>query len=113
MEAYIDNMVVKIKQTSEHLNDLGNVFLVLREHKLSFNASKCYFRLYEVNPKEVQKLTEITVALNRFISWLAECCRPFFQLLHKWKNFEWTKEYIDAFEELKWYLSHPRVLSRP
>ena len=41
MEAYIDNMVVKIKQTSEHLNDLGNVFLVLREHKLRFNASKC------------------------------------------------------------------------
>ena len=43
MEAYIDNMVVKIKQTSEHLNDLGNVFLVLREHKLRFNASKCFF----------------------------------------------------------------------
>ena len=86
MEAYIDDMVVKSKQTSEHLNDLGNVF---REHKLSFNASKCYFRLYEVNPnqikainnlnppqnpKEVQKLTKMTVALNRFISWLAECC---------------------------------------
>ena len=125
MEAYIDDMVVKSKQTSEHLNDLGNVF---REHKLSFNASKCYFRLYEVNPnqikainnlhppqnpKEVQKLTKMTVALNRFISWLAECCRPFFQLLHKWKNFEWTKECIDAFEELNWYLSYPHVLSRP
>ena len=41
MEAYIDDMVVKSKQTSEHLNDLGNVFSVLREHKLRFNASKC------------------------------------------------------------------------
>ena len=54
----------------------------------------------------------MTVALNRFISWLAECCRPFFQRLHKWKNFEWTKECIDAFKELNWYLSYPHVFSR-
>ena len=51
-------------------------------------------------------------ALNRFISQSADRCRPFFQLLHKWKNFEWTKECIIAFEELKQYLSHPLVLSR-
>ena len=43
VEAYIDNMVVKSKQTSEHLNDLGNVFSMLKEHKLHFNASKCSF----------------------------------------------------------------------
>ena len=43
MEAYIDDMVVKSKQTSKHLNDLGNVFSVLKEHKLHFNASKCSF----------------------------------------------------------------------
>ena len=30
------------------------------------------------NPKEVQKLTGMTVALNRFISQSAEWCRPFF-----------------------------------
>ena len=54
----------------------------------------------------------MTAALNKFISRSAERCRPFFQLLHKWKNFEWTKECIDAFEELKWYLSHPHALSR-
>ena len=65
------------------------------------------------NPKEIQKLTRITAAMNRFISRSAERCQPFFQLLHKWKNFEWTKECIDAFKELKWYLSTPHVLSRP
>ena len=36
-----------------------------------------------------------------------------FQLLHKWKNFEWTEECVAAFEELKRYLSHPHVLLRP
>ena len=43
VEAYIDDMVVKSKQTLEHQNDLGNVFSVLREHKLRLNASKCSF----------------------------------------------------------------------
>ena len=45
MEAYIDDMVVKIKQVVEHLGDLGEVFLVLREHKMHLNASKCSFRV--------------------------------------------------------------------
>lgn len=36
-------MVVKSKQTSEHLKDLGDVFSVLRKHRLRLNASKCSF----------------------------------------------------------------------
>ena len=43
MEAYIDDMVVKSKQVVEHLADLGEVFSVLREHRLCLNASKCSF----------------------------------------------------------------------
>ena len=45
MEAYIDDMVIKNKQVEEHLVDLGEVFSVLREHKLHLNASKCSFRV--------------------------------------------------------------------
>ena len=89
-------MVVKSKAESEHVNDLGNVFDILRKHKLRLNASKCSFgvesgkflgymvthRGIEVstnqikainnlqpprNPKEVQKLTGMIAALNRFI----------------------------------------------
>ena len=101
VEAHIDDMVVKSKQTSRHLNDLGSVFSVLRKHKLRLNASKCSFgvglgkflvymityRGIEVNPdqikvindmhspqnpKEVQKLTGMTVVLDRFIAWLPD-----------------------------------------
>ena len=137
MEAYIDDMVVKSKQVIKHFADLGEVFSVLREHKLHLNASKCSFRVssrkfigymithrgIEVNPnqikainslhpprnpKEVQKLTGMAVALNRFISQLMDRCHPFFQLLHKWKDFQWTKECVLAFEELKQYLSRPQ-----
>mgnify|MGYP003746207631 CR=1 FL=1 len=43
MEAYIDDMVIKSKQVEEHLADLGEVFSILREHRLRLNASKCSF----------------------------------------------------------------------
>ena len=117
IEIYIDDMVVKSKVVSEHLRDLGNIFEVLRKYKLRLNASKCSFgmgsgkflgymvthRGIEVNldqikainnlqsprnPKEVQKLTGMTTALNRFISRSADRCRPFFLLINKLKGFK-------------------------
>ena len=133
---------MKSKLVSEHLADLTNVFEILRWHKLRLNASKCSFgvgsgkflgymvthRGIEVNPdqiksinslqpprnpKEVQKLTGMMAALNRFISRSAERCRPFFLLLHKWKEFQWSEECVRAFQELKRYLSHPPIMSSP
>ena len=112
IEASIDDMVVKSKVVSEHVGDLRDIFEILRKHKLRLNASKCSFgvrsgkflgymvthRRIEVNPdqmkainslqpprnpKEVQKLTEMTATLNRFISRLADRCRAFFFLMNK------------------------------
>ena len=86
-------MVVKSKVVTEHLGDLGDIFDILRRHKLRLNASKCSFSVgsskflgymithkgIEVNPdqikdindlkpsrnaKEVQKLTGMIAALN-------------------------------------------------
>ena len=65
------------------------------------------------NPKEVQKLTGMTAALNRFISRLAERCYPLFLLLHKWKGFEWTEKCVVAFQQLKEYLSRLPIMSSP
>ena len=126
VEVYIDDMVVKSKLVFEHAGDLTSIFEILREHKLHLNASKCSFgvgsgkflgymvthRGIEVNPdqikainnlqpprnpKEVQKLTRMMAALNRFISRSVDRCRPFFLLLHKWKEFEWSDECVVAF----------------
>ena len=117
IEIYIDDMVVKSKMVSEHLEELRATFEILRKYKLRLNASKCSFGVgsgkflgYMVthggievnpdqikainnlrspqNPKEVQKLTGMAVALNRFISRSANRCRPFFLLINKWKGFE-------------------------
>ena len=43
IEVYIDDMVVKNKMVSKHVGDLGNIFEILRKHKLRLNASKCSF----------------------------------------------------------------------
>ena len=120
VEVYIDDMVVKSKQEPRHTEDLRGVFEVLRQHKLCLNAKKCTFsvkaskflgylistRGIEVNPdqikavnrlklpsnpKEVQVLTGMLAALNRFIFKFVNHCRPFYQLLKKWEGFQWDE----------------------
>ena len=53
------------------------------------------------------------VALKHFVSKSANRCRPFYQLLKKWKGFQWTKECDKAFWDLKKYLVSPPILSNP
>ena len=59
--------------------------------------------------KEVQKLTRMIAALNRFISKETDKCLPFFKTLKQ--AFTWMEECEKAFQELKHYLSNPPLLS--
>ena len=43
IEVYIDDMVVKSKVASDHVEDLTNIFEILKKHKLRLNAFKCSF----------------------------------------------------------------------
>ena len=58
-------------------------------------------------------LTGILAALNRFISKFANRCRPIYQLLKKWKGFQWNEECERAFQELKEYLVRAPMLIAP
>ncbi|XP_030963863.1 uncharacterized protein LOC115985026 [Quercus lobata] len=51
--------------------------------------------------------------LNRFISKFADRCRPFYQLLKKWKGFRWDERCDEAFQELKEYLAKAPRLTAP
>ena len=51
--------------------------------------------------------------LNRFISKSVDRCRPFYLLINKWKEFEWSEDCIVAFQQLKEYLSWPPIMSSP
>ena len=50
-------------------------------------------------------------ALSRFISKFANRCRPFYQLLKKWKGFQWSEECDIAFQELKEYFMRAPMLT--
>ena len=65
------------------------------------------------NSKEVQILTGMLAAPNRFISKFADRCRPFYQLLKKWKGFQWNEECDTAFRDLKDYLMQAPMLTAP
>ena len=43
IKVYIGDMVVKSKVDSDYINDLGNIFEILRRHKLCLNSAKCSF----------------------------------------------------------------------
>ena len=40
---YIDNVVVKSKVESGHIDDLENIFEILRKHKLRLNVGNCSY----------------------------------------------------------------------
>ncbi|KAL5577794.1 hypothetical protein UlMin_019493 [Ulmus minor] len=142
MEVYVDDMLVKSLKTEEHIQNLRETFEILRRYKMKLNPSKCAFgvssgkflgfmvnhRGIEANPakiqalldmepprkiKEVQRLTGRIAALNRFISRATDRCKPFFQALRKGKDFVWTADCEQSFQELKSYLGKPPLLSKP
>ncbi|XP_062100745.1 uncharacterized protein LOC133806667 [Humulus lupulus] len=142
MEVYIDDMVIKSKQSSSHINDLTECFDILDTHKMKLNPSKCVFgvssgqflgyvvsqRGIEANPtqiaslsevkeprtiRDIQALTDKVVALSRFISRMSDRCQPFLQCIKKSTNTTWGPEQKKALEELKTYLSSPPILSSP
>ena len=78
IEVYIDDMVVKSKVVSKHVGNLGNIFEILRKHKLRLNASKCSFgvgsgkflgymvthRGIEINPDQIKAIKSLQLPRN-------------------------------------------------
>jgi hypothetical protein len=120
-EAYMDDVVVKTRNSDTLIADLEETFASLRDFQWKLNPNKCVFdvpygkllsfiishRGIEANAekisaitnmkaptgiKDVQKLTGCMAALNRFISRLGEWGLPFFKLLKHQEKFVWTPE---------------------
>ena len=45
MEAYVDDMLIKIVQRTNHLQHLNKAFDLLRQYEVKFNPEKCTFRV--------------------------------------------------------------------
>jgi hypothetical protein len=110
VKAYVDDVVIKTRNSNTLIADLKETFSSLREYRWKLNPNKCIFgvpsgkllgliighrgiegNLEKISTitsmkaptciKDVQKLTGCMAALNRFISKLGERGLPFFKLL--------------------------------
>jgi hypothetical protein len=142
VEAYVDDVVIKTKNSENFIGDLQEVFNSLRRYQWKLNLEKCVCRVparkllgfivshqeIEANPekieaimrmelprsqKKVQSLTGCMAALSRFISKLGEKRMPFYKLLKKVDKFQWTTEAQEALDALKKFLTTPPVLKPP
>ncbi|URD93608.1 Retrotransposon protein [Musa troglodytarum] len=141
MEVYVDDMIVKSRTGTAHLDDLRETFSTLRRYGMRLNPAKCVFgvtsgkflgfiihkRGIDANPekiralidmrsprtiKELQCLNGRIAALSRFLSRSGDKCLPFFRVLKDPKNFQWTTKCEEAFTHLKQHLSElPRLIS--
>jgi hypothetical protein len=123
---YVDDIVVKTRESSSLLENLAQVFDKLRATSTKLNLEKYVFgvsvgkllgflishRGIEANPdkvrvmeamrpparlKDVQRLMGSLAALSHFISRLAERALPFFKLMRGSGPFTWTEEAEQAF----------------
>jgi hypothetical protein len=142
VEAYIDDIVIKTRESHTFIEDLEETFANLRKVNIKLNPAKCAFgvpsgrllgflvshRGIEVNPdkvkaikemrpprnlKEIQCLPGCMAALGLFIARSGEKALPFLKLMKCTRKFEWTPEADKAFAELKRYLMSPPIMVAP
>jgi hypothetical protein len=142
VQVYVNDVVIKTKESQTLIHDLQETFANLRRFRMKLNPAKCTFvvsagkllgflvssRGIEVNPdkiraiermkpptdlKEVQKFTGCLASLSRFISWLGEKALPLYQLMKKSDTFVWTTQADTTFKELKKMLSTVPILASP
>jgi hypothetical protein len=141
-EAYVDDIVVKTRESHTFIEDPEETFANLRKVNIKLNPAKCAFgvpsgkllgflvshRGIDTNPdkvkaieemrhlrnlKEMQRLTGCMAALGRFITRSGEKALPFFKLMKRTGKFEWTSEADKAFVQLKRYLTSPPIMVAP
>jgi hypothetical protein len=142
VEAYIDDVGVKLKKHGDLLDDLKETFDNLRKYKMMHNRKKYVFSVssgkllgymvssqgIDANLKKVevikklqpphtrtkiQKLVGMMAALSRFISRLGKRGMPFYKILRKDDGFQWDDQATTAFIELKKYLRSLPMLVPP
>src|SRR3954466_10502478 len=139
IEVYIDDIIVKTRDSSSLVDDLRETFDNLERYQIKLNPKKSFFgvpggqvlgylisaRGIKANPekikavldmappsnlKHIQQLAGRVAALSRFIARLGEKALPFYALMRKPGKFEWTAEAQTAFDGLKQILSTSHFL---
>ena len=138
IEVYVDDVIIKSKESSNHLEDLRKFFARLHKYNLKLNPAKCVFgvpagkllgfivsrRGIELDPSKIKAIRDLPPPKNKkevmsflgrlnyishFIAQSTVICEPIFKLLKKDAAVKWTSECQQAFDKIKDYLSNPPV----
>jgi len=136
VECYVEDITVKSRSRSNHLDDLKTVFDIMRAQQLKMNPTKLFLRMssgkflgfivtskgIHLDPNKVKAIQGIQppktlkelrgqpgrfAYIQRFIASLSSCCQTFTQLMKKGVSFIWDETCQKAFENIKDYLTGP------
>jgi Reverse transcriptase (RNA-dependent DNA polymerase)/RNase H-like domain found in reverse transcriptase len=128
--AYLDDILVYSKTAKQHVEDVKKILMALFKAQLFCKPEKCAFHQEKVdflgyvitpgglsmdpskvntileweqptNVKEVQSFLGFANFYRRFIKGYSAIAAPLTELTRKDKDFEWTTDAQDAFEQLK------------
>ena len=139
---FLDDIIVFSKTFDEHIQNLKEIFIRLKEANLKLSPKKCTLLQHEVsflghivsnhgvstdphktkaisewpiprNVKDVRSFIGICSYYRRFVKDFAKVAKPLHQLTETNKQFVWTDECQSAFDELKLLLTTTPILSYP
>ncbi|RVW80133.1 Transposon Ty3-I Gag-Pol polyprotein [Vitis vinifera] len=142
VEVYVDDMIVKSRDKTDHLAALQRFFERIRQFRLRLNPKKCTFgvasgkllghivseRGIEIDPEKIRAILDMPAPrtekeirgflgrlqyISRFIARLTDICEPIFCLLRKNQPTVWSDDCQRAFERIKECLFSPPVLVPP
>ncbi|KAJ9566692.1 hypothetical protein OSB04_002658 [Centaurea solstitialis] len=96
MEVYIDEMLVKLERTIDHVDHLKQSFDILRQYKMKLNPTKCSFG----------------VRAGKFLGYLVTQ-RGIEASPKQNQGFQWTDDHEKALQDLKQYMVSPPLLTQP
>ncbi|RVW66345.1 Retrovirus-related Pol polyprotein from transposon 297 [Vitis vinifera] len=110
VEVYVDDMIVKSRDRSDHLAALES------ERGIEVDPDKIRAILDMPAPRterEVRGFLGRLQYISRFIARLTDICEPIFRLLRKSQPTVWDDQCQRAFERIREYLLSPPVLAPP
>ncbi|XP_022031141.1 uncharacterized protein LOC110932090 [Helianthus annuus] len=145
LEVYVDDIVIKSLTEVAMIDDIAETLNTMQDVNMKLNPGKCCFGVEEgnflgvvvtkggikANPektqavaemrsprslKDIQQLNGRLIALNRFLSKVADKTLPFMKVLKdclQTSKFNWTTEAKAAFQEMKTYICKLPTLATP
>ena len=121
MEVYVDDMLVKSRMVGDHVENLRQMFNVLRKYQIKINPLKCALGVWSSKfmgfmanqqgikaipdkikvlldmsspkkPTKVMGLASIVAVSSRSVSRATDHCVFFFDVLKRSKKFEWNEK---------------------